>query len=461
MSPLFHALRKHKLLAKEGTKRVHFKRLIAGITVCLFAFNSFAWPFPEITQTLKTPFPLSLPAELGRVEDYSFLNGPFVIHIQDAHSSAEAQKKILEILEWLPKEKPLLIALEGAVGPLHPEYLDLFPKYPKVNEALVQDLTEEGILSGPDLFAWKKYRQRKENHLTFAGVETPELYRANLKAYRDFFQDEEALTQALENCRRALEAAQAKILNPELRKFIRELERRKEGEYHSGIFSPDLSAHTRFLAQSSLSHLGIDLRDRFEQIRFPNLTRLLFLIEFDRKLNRRQRSLLQSEIDPRKTFEEMALLEEGIRRKLIQNRREEKLVDILSDFQFLRKLLHLEVTREEYQEISGRRGAPGPDRAGYSSALAPVGRKGRDAIRPQTLQQSLASIWKKEESFETLAPFFGKAFEFYRLAGERDHALLENTLERAREVEKVTGKEPIVVLVTGGFHTSGLTALMK
>jgi hypothetical protein len=170
--------------------------------------------------------------------------------------------------------------------------------------------------------------------------------------------------------------------------------------------------------------LGIDLRDRFEQIRFPNLTRLLFLIEFESKLNARQRSLLQSELEAEKVFEEMSLLEKGIRQKLTRNRKEAHLLRILEDFKLLEKFMRLELTHEEYQKILMR----------------------RQAI---------------ERRFPKLHPFCRAAFRFYRLAGRRDRALFENALKESEKIEMRLGKKPILVLVTGGFHTSGLTRLMK
>lgn len=429
-----------------GENRVPFRRFVAGLIVCLFILNSLAWPLPEITERAVPPSHFSVPAKLGTLEDYyapyAEHASPFIIHIQDAHTSPEAQKRIRDILKWLGRKKPLLIALEGSLGPLHPEYLDFFPNYPRVNDALVQDLVEESILSGPELFAWERYQRSSsppDGRIQFVGIETPELYQANLKAYCDFFRHEEEITKKLKEFRGRLEFAQTKFFNPELRKFLREVERRKEGEYRSGISSPDLAAYLRFLAGAAFRHLRIDLRDRFEQIRFPNLTRLLFLIENGEKMSR-QRSFLQSEIDSKKLFQEMGILEKGIRQKLTQRPSEQVLLSLRDDFKLLEKLFHLEATREEYGEILGRRGE----------------------ISPGVLQKRLDAVaGRANASSASLSKRYPTALRFYHLAEKRNLVLLENTLREAQRIKKYSKEEPLVVLVTGGFHTGGLTRLMR
>ena len=99
---------------------------------------------PEISPELGT---LQTSGELPRTARL-FEAGPakpFVLHIQDAHANPDAQRKIHDILEtavaqYAAKGRPVFVALEGARGPLHPEFLDFSREYPEINRAIAQDL---------------------------------------------------------------------------------------------------------------------------------------------------------------------------------------------------------------------------------------------------------------------------------------------------------------------------------
>ncbi|MBL7069690.1 MAG: hypothetical protein ISS34_07525, partial [Candidatus Omnitrophica bacterium] len=62
----------------------------------------------------------------------------------------------------------------------------------------------------------------------------------------------------------------------------------------------------------------------------------------------------------------------------------------------------------------------------------------------------------KEERIKELFNSINGAVDFYKLALERDRALVNNTLSRMRK-----NNENIAALVTGGFHTKGMTDLLK
>jgi len=424
---------------------VPFRRLVAGLILGLFSLNSVAWSALSFSNHTLSSY-LSLPSNLGTFQESFDASGSdfTVIHIQDSHASVEAQEKIRDILKWFARKKSLLIALEGSLGPLHPEYLNFFPDYPQVNETLVQDLVKQSVLSGSELVAWEKYRQPSSyaNEIQFVGVETPELYRADLEVYRNFFNREEEINTGLNQFRQALDSTQTKIFNPELRKFLQEIERRKEGDYPSGVNSPNLVAYTRFLAGAAFESLKIDLRDRLEQIRFPNLTRLLFLIEEGEALKSQDRSALQSELVLKGLFKEMETLEKGIRQQLIHHSNEQILLGIRDDFKLLEKLLRLELSREEYLEILNR----------------------REEILPAVLWKRLAMVRQHRSghsSEPSLNPYYQSALRFYSLAEKRNSALLQNTLKEAERIKKTSHQKPLVILVAGGFHTEGLVQLMK
>ena len=248
----------------------------------------------------------SIPQEIGSVKrvwnsGVTDKKSPLFIHIQDAHSNPEAQKNIYRILKFLENKYPnLSIGVEGLKGPLHPEYFDFFPKYPAANEAVIQDLLRKGELSGAELFMWNKYQKNRPQtgiekpwtvdggvRIRVGGAEDTELYRDNLNAYKELLSRRDEIETNLNPIRSHLQKNASKILDPELRDFLKERDRRKDGKYNSSRINgnPNLEAYISYLNTESEKILNIDLTDTFEQLRFPNLIRILLLKEIDKTID--------------------------------------------------------------------------------------------------------------------------------------------------------------------------------
>ena len=71
------------------------------------------------------------------------------------------------------------------------------------------------------------------------------------------------------------------LFRPELRAFLKERRLRKQGDYGSGIETPQWEAWLPYLVKSVRETMAIDLENRFEQIRFPQLARVLALQKID------------------------------------------------------------------------------------------------------------------------------------------------------------------------------------
>lgn len=479
-----------------------------------------------------------LPAELGSLRE-TFIPGsekktisressvpyPVVLHVQDAHANIEAQDRIKNILSWIRKtsvergvQGPIVVALEGSVGPLNPEYLDLFPEFPEANEAFVHDLREKGELTGSDLFLWEQYKDRKnpehaaEPEMVFWGAEDAESYRRNLDQFRSLLfkrGDVDALLQPYESL---LAIAQSRTLNPQLRDFLRESDR------------------TEILALALLKHarqtLNIDLSDRIEQLRYPNLARFSYLRDIepmlDAELARMDWKSLSEEfkkqgipaelterfglffadkgetgLSLRQTVEEIFLqpgasrirfrdyphllqwasykilaqeissaefvaeleeLKQAVMSRLAVKDKEKAFLELYRDYMLFRKMLHLEVTRDE-----------------YAAAEASANR-----LVFSELARRLFALLKKDRELEALGKdiqknepqvqdFYKRAADFYQGAGTRDLEILENALgfyenrfrSAVRPDETQSSAPGILVLVTGGFHSEGMTQFLK
>ncbi len=238
----------------------------------------------------------------------------FVVLIQDAHSNPEGQQNVAAMLKYLEEKFPeLVVGLEGASGELHPEYLNFFKEFPAANRAVVEDLHQKGELNGAELFLLQKAQKRPETtdyrlqsksmeasapvlglKSQVSGVEDTELYRDNLRTYRELLFKRDEMQTLLGPIRAQLEKESSQKLNGELRDFLKERSRRKEGKYAlAGTTSdPNLQAYVRYLQKQSLKLLEIDLRDPIEQLRFASLLRVVKIEEaqkgFDPEKARRQ-----------------------------------------------------------------------------------------------------------------------------------------------------------------------------
>ena len=478
-----------------------------------------------------------LPSEFGIFRDSFFPKGsspsegsgfPMILHIQDAHANVEAQSRIRDILGWLdeligknPGGGHLVIALEGTTGDLHPEYFDLFPHYEKANQAVVENLFHKGEVTGAELFSWEHYLRtargpdKGENEavrVVTAGVETPELFRDNLKILRDLMMKREEIENLLKPIASELTVLSSRILNPELRDFIRDSERAE-------ILPSPILRHIR-------ETLGVDLNDRLEQIRFPNLARIVHLQEvelfLDPELARLEWQnlkprlaaagcgdaeltalgsltggetsggilplreifgdllskspnlqetlskyphymqavsyrLLSQEIDSRGFVLEIESLKSEIMKRLARNDRERQYLQIYHAFEIYQKTLRAELTREEYEKLQA--GNSEGSVAELMEAMADLA-KG-DAVMASYHEASV-------KNREALNGFYASAMEFYGKARLRDEALLKNTLalyklQREAFAEKEAEAEGawIVVLISGGFHSDGMAESMK
>ena len=223
----------------------------------------------------------AMPAELGSL--VSLWEPPvgtsphgFVVQIQDAHANPEGQQNVAGMLRYLETKFPgLVVGLEGTTEELHPEYLKFFKEFPAANRAVIEDLHQKGELNGAELFLLEQSKKSEGRSVESAasdfgavranvrGVETLKLYRDNLMTYLDLLQKCDQIQMLLAPIRARLEKESSKVLNGELRAFLKERSRRKEGRYNltGSTSDSDLQAYVRYLQKQSLKVLEVDLKD--------------------------------------------------------------------------------------------------------------------------------------------------------------------------------------------------------
>jgi len=457
---------------------------------------------------------------------------PLVIHIQDAHANIDAQTKVLELLNWLKSSHdakdgfPLFVAVEGAVGALNPEYLDIFPDHEKASDAIVEDLFRKGELTGSEIFLWQRYleqkKEAKEGPVSLVspfpvyagtsvyGAETPGLFKDNLSDYRTILSSQDTLNGLAVPLEARLSIAGSRLLNPALRDFIRATER---------IETLPLTII------KNLSAVGIKLENPVEQIRFPSLTRFVKVQEMeqflDAKLARMEwesllKSLprkskendealknfenvlfgevsgtypwreilrgmieglqkktslndypnfsrwltyhvLRSEIDTRDLVSEVESLRYAIMDRMAKEPAERAYIEVYQRFSNLKKLLQAEISRDEYSLIEKRK----------QEFLPSVIADEIDAMLDE--RKTPADILAEHKvDRKALNKHFKTALKFYTGAERRDRALVENALAAYGSLQdfysvlsRSEEQSSVMVLITGGFHSDGITALLK
>lgn len=466
---------------------------------------------------------LSIPAEIGSLQDFfspvNQSNNTFIIHIQDAHANADAQLNIREILGHLSADhegEAFQVAVEGASGNIHPEYLNLFPEYPAVNEAVVEHLLKSGELTGAELFAWNQYQESgfktvDESAFHVVGVENESLYRENLKNYRELLIEQESIAQIIRMFKTQLDVAASRVFTPELRKFMRERDRRKHGNYDEGHFngnsihSPQLSAYLSYLAEQAERKLGIYFTERFEQVRFPNLYRLYILEKISKSINRdtanKEHRVLLKELSSRmndtEKFEILSRFE-----RIAEDRESRFVLETV-----WQKIRDYRIAGGQYRdfwmwmaEIVTRSEINSQELFKEMDLLESwlvetmvTGEKDRalvELMQQFLLVEKLLSLKLTRNEYHELLPqqeniyqtltgneissyingnekpvlsgddlsdfglYFNQALDFYQGAEERDDTLLSKTVDLAEESTPT-------ILITGGFHTFGFTERLR
>ncbi|MDD5225605.1 MAG: hypothetical protein PHV97_00285, partial [Candidatus Omnitrophica bacterium] len=486
----------------------------------------------------------AMPAELGSL--VSLWEAPagsasknFVIQIQDAHANPEGQQNVAGILKYFEtKSHGLVVGLEGAIGELHPEYLNFFKEYPDANRAVIEDLKQKGELNGAEIFLLQKSQkrlatsdQRPETKDVEAsapvsslqssvfGVEDATLYRDNLKTFRDLLSHRDEIEVLLNPVRVQLEKESSQKLNGELRDFLKERSRRKDGDFGAQTTSQgnaDLQAYVRYLEEQVSKVLAIDLKDPIEQLRFPSLLRVVKIEE------------AQKGFDSAKAGEQWKKAVEGVK-SAAKNSSEKEFAEAFAAFGrekgfipaangksiaysmdrslYPRKLLEglfrfgqkhklsfagqeafwqswklvvfqaeINVT-ELLQEISALEDGLIQKLARTEEEKALVRKLGDFDLLEKMLRLELSrdeynkTVSNQDglESFtgnsKPLRAFLEKAYHFYDISLQRDEALVENLLtsvERKGDSENLNAKRyPLAVLYSGGFHTSGVEEILR
>ena len=171
---------------------------------------------------------------------------------------------------------------------------------------------------------------------------------------------------------------------------------------------------------------------------------------------------LRAELDPKALFEEIEYLFTQMLDTLSVDSQQKTLLALYRDGELLRKLLHLELNRTDWQKLLERK-----ERIAIPSMVARL----KDAVQatdhgPQSAEQSKKSM---DHELSTVDPqvmptdfakkmsgLFTAGLEFYDFAHQREGVFYKE-MKSAMAEKKITR----AILITGGFHTEGMSDLFR
>ncbi len=406
-------------------------------------------------------------------------DAPFIVHIQDGHGIEEAQRNISSMIEIMGQEPKIqLVGLEAAWGPFS---LQPYRDYPDANitKEIADFFLKKGLIAGPE-YAGLVLSKSPD----FFGAEDKTLYDANVLALKTAYKNKQTVQTQMGVVLNNVAALKSVLYSEQLKIFDAHFE-----GYHSE--KEKLAVYVRYLVEinevvravSSVPNLELLVRalDEEDRLNFKLVEkeRRDLVEQLANKLNVQQMQdlvaksvdyragrvgygdyhshlidvcrqhgigvgqwahlnryisyvMLADKIDKNGLLEEMDALDRSIPERLAKTAAEKKLVSVVYDLTLMAKLLRHEMAPTDW--------------AAYEKRVGEIHRLGDrlNELDPTGKWESLSA--------KTLKPFE----DFCRYATQRNNALTDNLLRRMGETQAKSA-----VLVAGGFHTEGLSALLR
>ncbi|MBI3252398.1 MAG: hypothetical protein HYZ52_03640, partial [Candidatus Omnitrophica bacterium] len=411
-----------------------------------------------------------------------------IINIQDAHQKLGAQESITRILDNLVRNYNLnLITLEGGSSLIDTSLVSSFP-IAEVKKKTGQYLLKEGRIGAGEF-----YSMISESPVTLYGAEDPSLYRENVEVFRRIIDNKKEIRAQLKGLQRATRDLEAKIYPQDLLELTHTKLLHKNGEvkftdywkYFSQKAKEKGVDYTKYpnlqkLAETVELEKDIDFRkagverdalieELGKKLPKPELEKLVlmalqfkqnkvtpgqfhyYLAQVSRGKNidpaaykniilYSQYVVLYESIDLIQIFEEVESFENEVKEKYFTNDDERVLSRLTDCSRILSRLLDTTLDAKDYEFFS--KNSAECEIAAIRSGFGALGAKYRVPV------ESLAD-------FDVLEKAIPSARRFYEIATERNKILLDNTLKRMREE-----KTHVAALITGGFHSEGISKLM-
>jgi len=391
-----------------------WSKIISLVVTLTFLFPYLTWAFTPATfpqpvhEILFNRQRVQIPHSLGTVVEAHPGGGQLVVYVQDLHCNYEVQNNISRLIDTLADKHGLnLVTVEGMDRPVDVSRLSTIP-LEAAKRNVAEYLMKEGKLSGPE-----HYAALGQHPISLEGIETAQLYKANVSAVQKFLNDESQ--GYVYDLREALNEFKSKIYNPALEQLDRKKTAYRNGElplvkYVAGLFAQGKKASVDWAAYPQLAGYMAQKGKAIDEA---------------------------GEMDD--LFAEVDRLEEMLRVRLYTTAEQKELDDLLHVLDVMEKLVNISATPEELAEY---RRAPGEYRV-------------RPILEFIVRHNAEGEGMLAEESL-SLDRYLDQAAEFYRVADERSRAFAENLRKKMQAQDT-----DIAFMLSGGYHTPEVLSEFK
>ncbi|MEI8176132.1 MAG: hypothetical protein WCG78_04635, partial [Candidatus Omnitrophota bacterium] len=433
---------------------------------------------------------VEIPYDIGAAQKlHKDTGNETVIHIQDAHDSFDAQGSIVKILENLASNYDLrFVAQEGSAGYVDTSFLKTFP-IDDVKKRTAEHFMGEGLMSAAEFFTICS-----KDDIALYGIEDEGLYGKDLASFKYIIETGAKLAESITALQASLDTLKPLIYTRETIALTQSMQQYRQGKIGFGkhwellmklagssgaapaeyqninilLGALDLESRIDFgKAESEREEAVKGLCDKLDK---PGLEKFVMKAlafksgklskgEFHaylrdtaarlkvnlapyRELSNYIKYIASYEtIDIGDLFKEIGSAENAVKGKLFIRQDQKDLNRYLRYTELLKGLFEASLSADDYQELVSLGTSTGP----------------RDLIafiRENGTKYQLTP--KGEPLIDAIIESIPRACEFYELAEKRNAVILDNTIRRMRE-----NNQTVAALVTGGFHTKGLTNLLK
>ncbi|MCL2389271.1 MAG: hypothetical protein FWC85_02675, partial [Elusimicrobia bacterium] len=264
--------------------KINFKKAVAIVVINCFLFsfvygNAVAQAFagakispamPLATTQLSQMFNnITLPPSYGRVTDMFITNSPYiVVQIQDLHSHSQAQKNIANILGLIDRKlnnNLETVFLEGAFGDVDTSWLSDFTQ---ANTAELSEILNTGRLTGAEYFSALTGR-----HALISGIESKAEYLDNIKRFGEILNNQTEILAILDAIEYSTQELQRRYFSRQQNRIENLFARHQSGVISTRRYYALLLRH--------IERLGINLS------RYENTSLYIQLLQKERTLNER------------------------------------------------------------------------------------------------------------------------------------------------------------------------------
>lgn len=389
---------------------------------------------------------LVIPLSLGKIQERFVGSNPrFVIYIQDVHAHFTAQENIAAIIDYLNSNYGInTVGVEGNWSST---------SYPKTwalpssreKQMLTRALLEEDYITGPAYAA-----MFSQTPIMLVGIEDPAIYQANREIYLKYLQSRKETNSKITFYGEEISQLKQSTYNPDLLSFDTTVVAFREGKNidkflpslltwadKKGVDLSDLKDIQTFKEASQLEKNLHANKDKLEgetkrlmdtlKLKNRNLEQMLRQgkipqdkLQFYPYVKMYNDLLeLQGEIEYREFFDQIDTAIARIKEKLFVSDKEKALDQKANRYLFIKRIISMEATPDDLKA--------------YES--------GKDLMDTDVQAAGL------EEELQL-------ALNFYKLAQDRDKIFADKIINDSH----LSGN---IAIVTGGFHTEGLSERLK